>query len=315
MVYIPAGARGAQGGINMELFTQCCKEPSKLGLSAPLFVQYCVIRLAMLEYERKYKPSSSSGYDSRAMLHICAQLQRVQDTVREMAAALKIDLTLSNSAAGAPQTAAAVLVAGAANAGASASVNLSANASATTSVGPAAGSESSKASGLADPTTPRSPVSPSAPASNTSTSQSTAPASAPAPAPVPQVPIPVLPVPPPLPYGPLLEVSADAITAATKDFLRPLSRHLALLCDVGESGNFEQARRCRDVRVEVEQYVLDLQQPQQRTSFSFSGRNSFSARNSFSGGSNRGSFSRSSFSGRNSFSGTPGPPPTNVVAK
>ena len=85
------------------------------------------------------------------------------------------------------------------------------------------------------------------------------------------------------------EANVDAILLSGKAFLRQLSKHLAGLCGV-ERGAFELARRCRDVKVQVEGYLNDLSpEYTSRASFSYS----MSGRASFSGGGVTGNSPRS----------------------
>jgi Ras-related protein Rab-5C len=90
--------------------------------------------------------------------------------------------------------------------------------------------------------------------------------------------------------APPVEPTAEAVLAAGRALLLGLRTQLAALCAVG-AGSFEQAGRCRDVKVEVEAYLEEMRpgQLQGRSSFSMSmsGRASFS-RTSFSSASGTG---------------------------
>jgi len=66
------------------------------------------------------------------------------------------------------------------------------------------------------------------------------------------------------------EPTVDAILLSGRAFLRQLSKHLAGLCGV-ERGAFDLARRCRDVKVQVEGFLNDLSpEYTSRASFSYS---------------------------------------------
>ena len=77
--------------------------------------------------------------------------------------------------------------------------------------------------------------------------------------------------------GPV-EPTADAILLAGRAFLRQLNKHLVVLCGV-ERGDFDLARRCRNVKVQVEGFLNEISpEYTSRASFSCStnGRASFS---------------------------------------
>ena len=170
-----SAGRGMGGTLDVNAFLECIQQPElHLGLSLALFTQFIRLRLAVLEYEYRNSNDKYSGWESGALVQICAQTLRIHETCADY-------LRKANL-------------------------------------------------GDAGPTEP----------------------------------------------------TVDAILLAGKAFLRQLSKHLASLCSV-EKGAFEQARQCRDVKVQVEGYLNDLC-PEYTSRASFNSY-SISSRASFSGGS------------------------------
>lgn len=77
--------------VNMDMFVECCKHPESLGLTVPLFVRYCQVRIAVLELSydeiirrRSQQQTTTAGagvgsIDIDGLEHIYQQREDVED--------------------------------------------------------------------------------------------------------------------------------------------------------------------------------------------------------------------------------------------
>jgi small GTP-binding protein len=76
-----------RGTINMPMFLHYSKEPEQMGLTIPLFVQCCQIRIAILDLEYR---SLKRSYDYVTMAEVRIQRQQIDQTCKSLMATMRL---------------------------------------------------------------------------------------------------------------------------------------------------------------------------------------------------------------------------------